>query len=230
MRQVRVAAAVVIMGLLAVSCGDDSAEVEEGGAVPVEDPDPGDLDIDDPDGWRIVPLADLGFGLALPEEWEDVVLSEEGFALLSEASPQVPDFVTLASDAQAAGAVFYAAGVDPDNPDRLNDLKVLPHLDAVDEVTDAGELEAFAQERLDDDQFDEVELEPVEGWRFPAVDVRYSTTYDDATGEDEEITAHGVDRLVLAPSGMVFSVIVTGEDAAAFDDLVPELLATFDFT
>jgi tryptophan synthase beta subunit len=43
--------------------------------------------------------------------------------------------------------VFYAAGTDEEDPERVNDLKVLPRFAAVEEheVTDAEGLEAFEE-------------------------------------------------------------------------------------
>jgi hypothetical protein len=223
-RSRRLAGALLAVGLLAAACGDDGSDIEGDASVQVGEPDAGDLDVEVPDGWRVVPLAGLGFGLALPDAWEDVVLTEAGFEVLSQASPGVEDFVSLAYDAEAAGAVFYAAGTDEEDPERVNDLKVLPRFAAVEEheVTDAEGLEAFARVVADDEQLDDVDVRPVEGWRFPAVDVRYRASFED-------VTAEGVERLVLAPSGMVFSVIVTSDDAEAVDDLAPRLFETFDF-
>jgi hypothetical protein len=215
---------VVTVGLLAAACGDDSsADDEAESSLEVGEPDAGDFAVAARDGWRIVPLTDLGFALTLPEDWEDVVLDEAGFDVLEQASPTVTDFVSLAQEAGAAGAVFYAAGTDPEDPEGVNDLKVLPRFEAVEEVTDADQLEAFAQERADSDDLDDVEVEPLEDWRFPAVDVRYRVPFDD-------MTAVGVERLVLAPSGMVFSLILTGEDDATVETLATEVLDSFDFT
>lgn len=231
--RVTLAVTMAVAALLAAACGDDSSDEAAEGELQFGDPEPGDLDVDVPDGWRLIPLDDLGFGLAVPEDWQDTVISADALEALALASPTVPDFNSLAEEAGAAGAVFYAAGIDPEDAEAVNDLKVRPFLETAEDapVSDATELEAFAQEHADTSELDDVDVQPVEDWRFPAVDVRYSATYDDLGAEDEaeEITAHGVDRLVLAPSGLVFSVMVTGEDAETVDALAAELFATFDF-
>jgi hypothetical protein len=184
--------------------------------------DAGGLDITAPDGWDAIPLPALGFGLALPSDWESVVLSAEGLERLADAAPAVPGFVDAAHNAAASGAVFYGAGVDADG--RVSDLKVRAAAETG--VTDAAGLEAYARDLSTAAQLPDPTITVVDGARWPTVDVRYIAPA--AEGGDDPI--QGTERSVLAPSGVVYSFLVTSEDPAGHDDLVEQLFATLDLS
>lgn len=201
--------------------GDGSSDDEGGGATPSTTMATGGLDIEVPDGWYQVPLPDLGFGLALPPDWESVVLSGEGLSRLAEASPRVPGFVDAAHNAASSGSVLYAAGADAD--DRVTDLKVRAAADTG--VTDAAGLEDYARSLATDAELPDPTVTPVAGAEWPTVDVTYSAP---APNPGESAT-EGTERSVLAPSGVVYSLVVTSEtagDRAAHDGLAEELFAT----
>lgn len=221
-------AGVVALALLGAACGDDSSEQETEGEVQFEEPSSvepvtDDLDIEVPDGWRAVPLDQLAFGLALPDDWQDTLLDEAVLDMLAEASPSVPGFIDRARTSYQQGAVFYAAGTNPDDPDQVTDLKVRV---GVDLVEGEDELEERAEARVAEGGLDEADVEAVSDWRFPAVDMTYRI---EDTEDGEGITTWGVDRFVLAPSGAVYEVIVTGEDEATVDSVTEEIFATLDF-
>jgi hypothetical protein len=188
----------------------------------------GDLEIEPPDGWYAVPLPTLGFGLALPQGWESVVLSGEGLSRLAEASPVVPGFVDAAHNAAASGAVLYAAGVD--DADLVTDLKVRAAADSG--VTDATTLEDYARALADEAELPDPAVTRVEGAAWPTVDVRYHAP----AADDGEHATEGTERSVLAPGGVVYSLLVTSETgddaevdagaAAAHDRLAAEIFAT----
>jgi hypothetical protein len=181
----------------------------------------GGIDVDAPDGWQELPLRTLGFGVALPPGWESVVLSGEGLARISGAEPVVPGFVDAAHAAAESGSVFYAAGVDAE--DEVTDLKVRAAPDT--EVTDVEGLEDFARGLADEAGLDDATVTVVDGAEWPTVDVRYSTP---SPGEGEAAT-EGTERSVLAPSGVVYSLLVTSEDPEGHDDLADQVFATLAF-
>jgi len=186
----------------------------------------GGLEIEPPDGWYAVPLPALGFGLALPPRWESVVLSGEGLSRLAEATPAVPGFVDAAHNAAESGAVLYAAGVD--DADRVTDLKVRAAADTG--VIDAAGLEEYARGLAAAAELPDPTVTPVDGAAWPTVDVRYRAP----AANDGESATEGTERSVLAPSGVVYSLLITSEtggsgeagDPAAHDRLVDQVLAT----
>lgn len=205
--------------------GDGAADDGEGSAAPGGASTTiatGGIEIDAPDGWQSIPLPALGFGAALPPGWESVVLSDEGLSQLADAEPVVPGFVDAAHAAAQSGSVFYAAGVDGD--DRVSDLKVRAAPDT--DVTDAAGLEDFARTLADEAGLDDPTVTVVDDAEWPTVDVRYSTP---SPGEGEAAT-EGTERSVLAPSGVVYSLLVTSEDATGHDDLADRLFATLAFS
>lgn len=246
-RMAILAVAVSVLG--AAACGDDSTgqasgEAGENGAgdagtspsPPPASPGTSQLEaqgieIDVPPGWQEVALPALGFGVAMPEGWEAVVLSEEGLETLRNASPIVPHFTASATAAARAGAVFYAAGVADgagDGPrgsvpaegpggDALApvvDLKV--RADTASGVQDMVGLEDYARQAAG--ALPNASVGRVADAPYPAVDVRY-----------RDPTVQGTERVMLAPSGAVYSFIVTSEDAATHDEIAPALLATVAF-
>lgn len=232
----RLLAGVALGALLAgAACGGDD---DEGGADEIE--------IDAPAGWQEVPLKSLGFGLAVPGDWEAVVLSDQGLQVLERADPDVPDFATSAHAAHQTGAVFYAAGLDDANEDQVNDLKVLA--DTASEVEDLAGLEDYARAMIRANGLENATVTAVDDAPEPTVDVRYQATgrvggqgddsgeaaqsgepesgggTEEGDAEDESIVVEGVKRFVLAPVGAVYVFVITGEDAASIDDLAPRLL------
>jgi hypothetical protein len=240
--------ALTVSVLGAAACGDDSAGQASGragengagdGSSPSPPPaSPGTsqleaqgIEIDAPPGWQEVALPALGFGVAMPEGWEAVVLSEEGLETLRNASPVVPHFTASATAAARAGAVFYAAGVadgagdgpagsvpaeDPegDASAPVVDLKV--RVDTASGVQDMVGLEDYARQTAG--ALPNANVGRVADAPYPTVDVRY-----------RDPTVRGTERVVLAPSGAVYSFIVTSEDAATHDEIAPALLATVAF-
>jgi len=178
----------------------------------------GGLEIDAPDGWEAIPLRALGFGVALPADWESVVLSGDGLARIAEAAPVVPDFVEAAHAAAGTGSVFYAAGVDGDG--HVTDLKVRAAADAG--VDDVAGLEAYARGLATEAHLDDPTVTVVDGAPWPTVDVRYSTPAPSAG----ESGAEGTERSVLAPSGVVYSLLVTSEVPAGHDELAEQIFGT----
>jgi hypothetical protein len=189
----------------------------------------GGIDIETPDGWMPIPVPVLGFGLAVPPGWEATRLDEEGLSSTGQAEPVVPGFVAAAHRAAQSGAVFYAAGVDGDG--RVTDLKVRAILDSG--VTDAAALETLASQVAADAGVTSPQVEVVSDATLPTVDVRFRAqaqrTADEDPSSTVDVTVDGTERLVLSPSGVVYSMVVTSEDAGTHDDLAPQLLDTLAF-
>lgn len=230
-RGARVACAAVALTLVAVGagCGDDD-DADESSDPTSTTLATGGIEVDAPDGWRTVPLPQLGLGLALPDEWEAVVLSDEGLATVSQASPMVPGFAEAAHSAALAGGVFYAAGVD--DADRVTDLKVRAAPDTG--VTDAASLEAYARDLATEAGLTDATFEVIADADRPTVRVRYRTEAertdpDDPDAAATKVAVEGTEQLVLSPRNVVYSLIVTSENADGHDAFAASVFDTLAF-
>jgi hypothetical protein len=178
----------------------------------------GGIDVRAPDGWQAIPVPSLRFGIGVPPGWESVVLSPDGLEALADAAPVVPDFVASAHAAAARGSVFYGAGVDA--ADRVSDVEVgaAPQTG----VTDLAGLEAYADDLTTQPGRAGAEVAAVEGAERPTVRLRFQV------GSGDEV-AEGTETLVLGPDDIVWSVIVTSDDAAVHDELTQQITDTLTF-
>jgi len=213
--------------------GSDESEEAEGAA---EDQtttttiDAGDLEISGPNGWREIPLTTLGFGLAIPEQWEAVLLSDEGLDALRQADPAVPGFADAAHATAETGGVFYAAGVEAD--DRVTDLKVRAAPGTG--ITTAAALYTYARQLATESGLAEPSIKTITDADRPTVVIRYSSDVervdpDDAEAEPETVTIEGSEQLVVSPSGVVYSLIVTSENPDGHDAFANRVFDTLSF-
>jgi hypothetical protein len=229
---------VIVGGVLAVVLGGgdgDGGGDAAAGDTTTTTMETGGIQVAAPDGWRAIPMPQFGAGVAIPEDWEATVLSGDVLADLESSSPAVPGFLEAAHAAAESEAVFYAAGVDGEG--RISDLKVRADLDTG--VTDAAGLEAYALGLAQESGAVAPETTVVEGAALPTVEVRYTVEVerpaedDEADGESagtERVTVQGTDHLVLGPRGVVYSLVVTSEVAAAdHDSLAGRLFGTLSF-
>ncbi|HEX6423631.1 MAG TPA: hypothetical protein VFZ79_09140 [Acidimicrobiales bacterium] len=178
----------------------------------------GGIDIDAPEGWQAIPVPDLGVGVAVPPGWEAVLLSPEGLATLSNASPAVPDFADNARAAAGAGGVLYAAGEEAAGG--VSDLVVRAAPETG--VADADDLVAYAEDLADDGGRRDPQVEVVDGAERPTVRLRFRV------GGGGEV-AEGTETLVLGPRDIVWSLVVTSDDASVHGDLVGAITGTLAF-
>jgi hypothetical protein len=221
-------AAAVVLTLAAVllvvlpGTGDDGAEpppADDGDAAMTSTTlNAGGIEVDAPEGWQPIPVPQLGFGVAVPPGWEATLLSPEGLSTLANASPVVPGFVDSAHAAASAGGVLYAAGQD--QAGGVSDLMVRAAPQTG--VTDVAGLEAYAGDLAAGAGRTDPQVEVVEGAASPTVRLSFQVG---AGGE----VAEGAETLVLAPDGLVWSVIVTSDDPAIHDELADSLTDTLTF-
>jgi hypothetical protein len=185
----------------------------------------GGVEIDAPEGWQPIPVPDLGFGIAVPPGWEAVVLSQEGLAALSRAAPAVPGFVESAHAAAASGGLVYAAGVDDEG--RVSDVMVRAAPETG--VTDAAALAAYARELAAQAGRAGARVEAVAGQAAPTVRTRFAAGRGGDDGGDGGVRARGTETLVLDGDGIVWSVVVTPDDAAGHDQLAARISGTLAF-
>ena len=213
--------------------GDDEAEESsdsEADQVTTTTIDTGDLEIAGPNGWREVPLPTLGFGLAVPEQWEAVVLSAEGLDALQQADPAVPGFADAAHATAESGGVFYAAGVEAD--DRVTDLKVRAAPGTG--ITTAAALYSYARQLATESGLAEPSIKTITDADRPTVVIRYSSDVEpadpaDAEAAPETVTIEGSELLVVGPSGVVYSLIVTSENPDGHDAFAERIFDTLSF-
>jgi hypothetical protein len=179
----------------------------------------GGIEVDAPEGWQAIPVPALRFGIAVPPGWEATVLSPEGLEALSSAAPAVEGFVESAHAAAASGGLLYAAGQDDEGLVSDVLVRAAPGTD----VTDAAGLADYARDLASQAGRSAPEVEAVEGAALPTVRLRF------AIGGEGGEEARGTETLVLAEDGIVWSVVVTSDDAAAHDDLATRLAGTLAF-
>jgi hypothetical protein len=214
---VAVVASVVVA--VAGDGGGDTAGGGSGGTLPSTTLASGDLDLQVPEGWQPIPVPALGFGLAVPPGWEAVLLSPDGLATLSGATPAIPGFVEAATAAAAGGGLVYAAGQDASG--QVSD--VLVRAAPQTGVTDVAGLEAYAGSLAAAAGRTDPDVEVVEDAARPTVRLRFEV----GTGEER---AQGTETLVLGPNGLVWSVTVTSDDPALHDDLATSITDTLTFS
>jgi hypothetical protein len=228
-RRCRLLAVVVPVALLVpAACGDDD-EVTDPPPVPLtetpsDDPhgttaplEPGDLEIDPPDGFTSVPLVSLGIGLGLPEDWQAVVLTDEAIERIEELG-FLAGFADAARDAQRSGAVLYAA-TGPERDDGVADLELRrirepgdrPAADALAQV--AASILAAAPPGAELDE--QLDADP------PRARIRFEVP-------DDRLGAVVTQWLVTGPTA-VWSLVLTSEDADRHDALAEAVVDTVTF-
>jgi hypothetical protein len=208
----------VVASVVVAVVGDDGGDTGGGGSgatLPSTTLASGDLDLQVPEGWQPIPVPALGFGLAVPPGWEAVLLSPDGLASLSGASPAIPGFVEAATAAASAGGLVYAAGQDASG--QVSD--VLVRAAPQTGVTDVAGLEAYAGTLAAAAGRADPDVEVIEDAARPTVRLRFEA----GTGEER---AQGTETLVLGPNGLVWSVTVTSDDPALHDDLATSITDT----
>lgn len=213
-----------VLALTSRSGGDDDGGGEAAAtapATPSTSMETGGIDVPTPDGWEAAPVPRFGFGIAYPSGWEAAVLEPEMLNSLTRSDPAVSGFVDAAHAAAEVGAVFYAAGEDDEG--RVTDLKIRAAPGSG--VTDIAGLEDYARQLAAEPGVSDPEIERVDDADRPTVRMRFRSTSESEDGE--RLTGVGIETLVLGPRNVVWSLIVTGEDAALVDDLTPRLLDTF---
>lgn len=219
--------AVGLAAALAAGCSDGKGSDDSGGtpddggsATSSTTINAGNVAVSAPNGWQVVPVPDLGFGLAVPPGWEATLLSPEGLATLAGASPRVPDFTELAHAAAAQGGVLYAAGVDRQGGVTDVVVRGAPAPD----VEDTDDLRRYAEELARQAGRPDQEVTVVEGADHPTVQVRFQVG---GAGGDDAQRSEATETLVAAPNGVVWDVTVTSDDAASHDELARRLTDTF---
>lgn len=212
------------LGLGLLVRDDDGDEAGGSSSIPTTTINSGGIEVAAPEGWTPIPVATLGFGLAIPPGWEATVLSQQALESLAGASPAVPGFVDSAHSAAEAGAVFYAAGQD--GRGRVSDLKIRADLQTG--VTDAAGLEGYARRLAADARLPDPSIAVVEDTARPTVRVRYRVAGDTSAG-GSDVAVEGTETFVLGPNGIVWSVIVTSEDPATHDDLASTISGSLSF-
>jgi hypothetical protein len=214
----------LVAAILAAIGGDGGADeaddAGDGASLPSTTVDSGGIEVSAPDGWTAIPVASLGFGIAVPPGWEATVLAPEVLESLERSSPAVPGFLDNAHAAAEAGAVFYAAGID--SAGRVADAKVRAVPGAG--ISTIEQLQEFGRQLTRSSGLGDVPVEAVDGADRPTVRMQYNLG---AAGGSA--AARGTETLVAGPDDIVWSVIVTSEDAATHEDLADEIAGTLAF-
>ena len=219
------AAGLVALATFAGACSDDDAPPAEEPAPSVESsttrpPSSGGIDVPDIPGTSAAPVPALGFGIAIPDGWQAVVLTDEALRRLEGADLARPSFLDAARKQASTGAVFYAAGVD--DRDRVAELKVDVQDDA---ATDPAAVEATARAVAESGQVEEAEvITSGDGGR---VRVDYRVSLPAAEGDDT-IDAYG-SQLFVPDGDRLWSFIITSEDQSTQNALLDIFGASITF-
>lgn len=206
----RALAAVVAVVALA-GCGDDGTSAPEAtGPRPTSGldhtspstADLGGLPLEVPDGFVPIPVADAGFGLAVPEGFQVTLLTPEALDRIEGLGVSDEGFLAAARTAARTGAILYGAGIEPDGA--VTDVKL--DVQFVDDP-DAALLTLTDEIGRNPDLADvEVSADAEAG----EVRIRFTTEGPGAS------RAQGTQFLYRAPDA-VWSLIVTSEDDATHD-------------
>jgi hypothetical protein len=215
----------VVLALAACSGdkgGDDAGDTPAGSqAATTTTMNTGGIEVDAPDGWTVIPVPDLGMGLAVPPGWEATLLSPEGLATLAGASPDVPDFTELAHQAASQGGLVYAAGQDQGGG--ISDVVVRATPQAG--VATAGDLAYAAQLIAANAGTDPAAVQTVDGAEYPTALVPFTVG---AAGAQASAKATNV--VVAGPRDILWEITVTSDDAASHDQLVDAIRQTLTFS
>jgi hypothetical protein len=171
----------------------------------------------------VIPVPDLGMGLAVPPGWEATLLSPEGLATLAGASPDVPDFTDLAHTAASQGGLVYAAGQD--QAGGISDVVVRATPQAG--VASAADLATAAQQIAAQAGADPAAVRTVDGSQYPTALVPF-TVGGGAAGAQASAKATNV--VVAGPRDILWEITVTSDDAASHDQLVDAIQKTLTFS
>ncbi len=210
----------LVAAVVAAIGGDDSDDTTDGASPTPTTVDSGGIDVSAPDGWTAIPVAGLGFGIAVPPGWEATVLAPEVLESLERSSPQVPGFLDNAHAAAEAGAVFYAAGID--EAGRVADAKVRAVPGAG--ISTVEQLEDFGRQLSGGAGLGDVPIEVVRDAELPTVRMQYGLGAGGGSAE-----GRGTETLVAGPGDIVWSVIVTSEDPATHGALAEQIAGTLAF-
>jgi hypothetical protein len=221
------AALAVVLALAACSGdkgGDDAGDTPAGSqAATTTTMNTGGIEVDAPEGWTVIPVPDLGMGLAVPPGWEATLLSPEGLATLAGASPDVADFTDLAHTAASQGGLVYAAGQD--QAGGISDVVVRATPQAG--VASAADLATAAQQIAAQAGADPAAVRTVDGSQYPTALVPF-TVGGGAAGAQASAKATNV--VVAGPRDILWEITVTSDDAASHDQLVDAIQKTLTFS
>jgi hypothetical protein len=216
-------AVALVGGLVAAvvgAIGGDDDDTTEGSSPTSTTIDTGGIEVSAPDGWTAIPVAGLGFGIAVPPGWEATVLAPDVLESLERSSPEVPGFLDNAHAAAEAGAVFYAAGAD--EAGGVADVKVRAVPGAG--ITTIEQLEDFGRQLSGRAGLGDVPVEVVDDAEHPTVRMQYDLGAGGGSAE-----ARGTETLVAGPDDIVWSVIVASEDPGTHDALAEQIAGTLAF-
>jgi hypothetical protein len=204
----RAAAAVLAGAVLLAGCGnDDDPEAPPEDPIPEIDhtgprPEAGSIDVPELPGTYPAPFPSLGFGLAVPQGWNATRLTPEALEQLERAELAEPFFLEASRATAAAGAVFYAAGVDDQG--RVAEIKV----DVVDGA-DVATARVDAEAAVVASGASDLSVVEADDGR-----VRLDFRLEQPSADDGELIDAHVSQLLVPGAGRVWSVIVTSEDAS----------------
>lgn len=223
----RLRAAVLAVTIVLTGCSDDgsggdvsssttetTAEITTTTSTP---PETGGIDVPEVEGTYPVAVPSLGFGIAVPEDWQATLLSEDALRRLEGAQLAEPFFLQAAQNVAATGAVFYAAGVDEDG--QVSELKIDVQSGA---STDIDALRELAEEATANAELDESEVVELEGGR---IRVDYQVTLSSAD-DGEPIQAYG-SQLFVPDGDRLFALIVTSEEEGVQRELLDVFQSSF---
>lgn len=186
-----------------------------------------------PSGWTQVEVADEGFSIALPEDWDELSaedLGESGiFDELESANPEAAQVLAQAQEAIESGQIaMFAFDAEPGDPESTFAANV--------NVISAGEVDGTAQEAADQmaegiraqvPVNGEVETDTVTLPAGEAGVVRYewSVSGGDGSSTDVSVTQYAV---LADGDGFILSFSAASETMTEYGPLFEQIAETFD--
>ena len=215
----------LVVALLAAACTGEPSEPDEAAetttanvvTTTTRQVETGAIDVPEVEDTYPVAVPSLGFGIAVPEDWQATLLSDDALRRLEGAELAEPFFLDAARNVATTGAVFYAAGVDEEG--QVSELKIDVQADA---ETDLEALRRLAEDAAAAAPVDESEVVELGGGRI-RVDYRVTLT---SAEDGEPIEAHG-SQLFVPDGERLWALIVTSEEEGVQRELLDVFQSSF---
>ena len=180
-------------------------------------PETGGIVVPEAPGTFPVAVPELGFGVAVPENWQATLLSPEALERIADADLDQPFFLDAATQVASTGAIFYAAGIDGQG--RVSELKLDVQLDV--DASPEG-VRATADAVVDSAGVPDAEVVELDGGR-----VRVDFRLEQPAADDGEPIEAFTSQLFVPDGTRLWSLIVTSEESVTQDLLVDLFDQTF---
>jgi hypothetical protein len=241
MTRTRRTIAALALALVVAACGQDAPTPTPAATpspTPVATPSPTlaatpSAEADAPDGWRRISVAERGFSLAVPEEWEELspaIIGDSG--IMEQLFAANPDAATALEQARAAlssGQIaLFAFDTDPAGLDS----GFATNLNAIDVGPVEGTAEQAAEEVADAVRQQipitgEVESDTVSLPAGDAALISYDWEIDDGEGSTARVSVTQYAILGASGNGYILSMSAASDEAGRYEETFRRIAESF---